>query len=265
MSSRLLMRVSLLLAVVLAVVGCKQSSLKDDAGNADATGNIGSPLVGPSPADVYINLSAAYLREGRLTEAFMNAKKAVIVDPKSSNAHYVLALVYQRLDEVDSADASYRKAVSLDPRNPAALNAYGQFLCERKKFDEADGYFRRALQNPLYSTPWIASHNAGSCAEMAGELERAEKDYRAALQVNPRFSPSLLSMAEISYKTTYYLSARAYLQRYAEVAPHTAESLWLGFQTENQLGDKDQMASYGLKLRSKFPDSEQAKFLQTIE
>lgn len=262
--SRLLLRVSLLV-IVLAVVGCKQNTLRDDAGNVDATGNIGSPLVGPSPADVYINLSAAYLQEGRLTDAFMNAKKAVIVDPRSSNAHYMQALVYQRLGEVEPADASYRKAVNLDPRNPAALNAYGQYLCERKKFDEADAYFRRALQNPLYSTPWIASHNAGSCAQMAGDIEGAERDFRAALQANPRFAPSLLSMAEISYRTTYYLSARAYLQRYAEVAPHTAESLWLGVQTENQLGDKDQMASYGLKLRNLFPDSEQAKYLQTIE
>ena len=253
----------LLLALVLA--GCQKQNLRDDAGGADITGNIGSPLVGPSPADVYIDLSGAYLREGRLTEAFMNAKKAVIVDPRSSNAHYILALVYQRLGEMGSADASYQKAISLDPRNPAALNAYGLFLCERKDFDEADNYFRRALNNPLYSTPWIASHNAGSCAEMSGDLERADRDYRTALQVNPQFAPSLLSMAEVSYRTGNYLSSRAYLQRYAEVAPHTAQSLWLGVQTENQLGDKDQMASYRLKLRNKFPDSEQAKFLQTIE
>jgi type IV pilus assembly protein PilF len=249
----------------LVLVGCQPQTLRDDAGGADVTGNIGSPLVGPSPADVYVDLSGAYLLEGRLTEAFMNAKKAVIVDPRSSNAHYILALVYQRLGEQDSADASYQKAISLDPRNPAALNAYGLFLCERKEFDGADNYFRRALTNPLYGTPWIASHNAGSCAEMSGDLERAERDYRAALQANPRFPPSLLSMAEISYRTGFYLSSRGYLQRYAEVAPHTAQSLWLGVQTENQLGDKDQMASYSLKLRNKFPDSEQAKFLQTIE
>jgi type IV pilus assembly protein PilF len=257
--------ISWVLAIGLSVAGCTKQSLKDDAGDADATGNIGSPLVGPSPADVYIDLSGAYLREGRLTEAFMNAKKAVIVDPRSSNAHYMLALVYQRLGELGPADASYRKAVSLDPRNPAALNAYGLFLCERKDYAEADGYFRRAVQNPLYGTRWIALHNAGACKEAAGDREAAERDYRAALTANPRFAPSLLSMAEISYETTYYLSARAYLQRYAEVAPHTAQSLWLGVQTENQLGDKDQMASYGLKLRNLFPDSEQAKYLQSIE
>lgn len=263
--SRSRLSILLTLLVVLALAGCKKQTLKGDAGGEGSTGNIGSPLVGPSPADVYIDLSAAYLREGRLTEAFMNAKKAVIVDPRSSNAHYIQALVYQRLGEAGSADASYRKAISLDPRNPAALNAYGLFLCERKDYAEADGYFRRAVQNPLYGTQWIALHNAGTCKKAAGDLEGAESDYRAALTSNPRFAPSLLSMAEISYETTYYLSARAYLQRYAEVAPHTAESLWLGVQTENQLGDKDQMASYGLKLRNLFPDSEQAKYLQTIE
>ena len=40
---RSLPRVLLLLVIVLAAVGCRQTTLKDDAGNADATGNIGSP------------------------------------------------------------------------------------------------------------------------------------------------------------------------------------------------------------------------------
>ncbi len=263
--SRSLIPILLMLTIALALAGCTRQTLKDVDGDAEATGNIGSPLVGPSPADVYINLSGAYLQEGRLTEAFMNAKKAVYVDPRSSNAHYILALVYQRLGEPGPADESFREAISRDPRNPAALNAYGLFLCEREDYQAADGYFRRSLENPLYGTPWIALHNAGACKEAAGDLEGAEQDYRAALTSNPRFAPSLLSMADISYETTYYLSARAYLQRYAEVAPHTAESLWLGVKTENQLGDKDQMASYALKLRNLFPDSEQAKYLQTIE
>ena len=168
-----MVRVLLILFLALLAFGCKQQTLRDDGGAADTTGNIGSPLVGPSPADVYIDLSGAYLRENRLTEAFMNAKKAVIVDPKSSNAHYILALVYQRLGETGSAEASYRKAISLDPRNPGALNAYGLFKCGQKEFDVADDYFRRALNNPLYATPWIASHNAGDCARQAGDLESA--------------------------------------------------------------------------------------------
>lgn len=254
-----------LVIISVALTACNKANVRNDAGDAGATGDLGSPLVGPSPADVYIGLSAAYLQEGNLTEALTNAKKAVIVDPKASNAHYILALVYQRLGQQGAAGESFRKAVAVGPRNPVALNAYGSYLCNQQKYEEADSFFRRALSNPLYSTPWLAWHNAGHCNELAGQFGKAESDYRAALRVNPRFGPSLLSMANMSFQGGNFLSARAYLQRYGEVAKHTAESLWLGVRTEKQLGDKDQMASYSLKLKARFPDSEQAKFLQSIE
>jgi type IV pilus assembly protein PilF len=257
-------RLAVMVLAAVVAAGCQQRVVRPDAGDP-ATGNLGSPLVRPSPADVYIDLSAAYLRENLVTEAFKNARKAVIVDPRSSNAHYMHALVLQRLGQLESAEESYRRSVELDGRNPVALNAYGSFLCEMKRFDEADGYFRRALDNPLYRTPWVALHNAGWCGEMAGNTTAAERDYRGALQVNPRFAPSLLGMAKISFLSGNYLSTRAYLQRYSEVAAHTAESLWLGVRTENQLGDRDQMASYGLKLRARFPDSEESKYLHSIE
>ncbi len=257
------MRGCALAALGMLLVGCASQSMVD--GGDSATGDLGSPVVRPSPADVYIELSAAYLRDNQLTEAFKNAKKAVLVDPSSSNAHYVMALVQQRLGQPKAADKAFRKATKLGPRNPVVLNAYGSFLCERGDFSEADGYFRRALKNPLYNTPWLAWHNAGSCKERAGDGAGAETDYRNSLQANPRFAPSLLGMAKVSFKHENFLSARAYLQRYAEVARHSAESLWLGIRTENQLGDKDQMASYGMKLKARFPDSEEAKYLKSIE
>lgn len=262
-----MIRIALLLLAVVGLVvplgGCQQSVRGGDG--KDATGNLGSPLVQRSPADVYIELSAAYLRENQLEEALKNAKKAVLVDSSSSNAHYMLALVQQRLGQMDAAAKAYRKSVALDPRNPVALNAYGSFLCARGEYADADSKFRQALNNPLYNTPWLAWHNAGSCKERTGDNVAAERDYRGALQLNPRFAPSLLAMARVSVNDGNYMSARAYLQRYAEVADHTAESLWLGVRTENQLGDSDQMATYRLKLRAKFPDSDEAKYLESIE
>jgi type IV pilus assembly protein PilF len=258
-------RLFLASVLILGLTACAQQTLRDSPVSNEATGQLGSPLVQPSPADVYIDLSGAYLREQNYTEAFKNAKKAVLVDPQSSNAYLMQALVYRRLGEDAEAEKSFKRSIKLDPRNPAALNAYGTFLCEREAYQEADAYFRRALDNPLYNTPWLALHNAGRCLERAGDEQMAERDYREALQANPVFAPSLLGMARISYEQTNYLSARAYLQRYAEVAQHTPESLWLGVRIENQLGDGDQMASYGLKLRAKFPDSEQAKYLKSIE
>ena len=255
---------ALAFAASLLLAGCAQQPIVD-GGSGDATGNLGSPTAGPSPADVYIDLSAAYLRENRLSDALLNARKGVLVDPRSSNAQYMLALVHQALGQAQPAEQAYRKSVALDPRNPLALNAYGLFLCNQERMDEADPYFRRALENPLYPTPWLALHNAGWCHEQAGRIEEADRDYRAALRQNPKFPPSLLGMARISVASGNFLSARAYLQRYEEVADHTAESLWIGVQAEHQLGDRKQKASYGLQLRARFPDSDEAQYLQSIE
>lgn len=258
-----MLRIPAILLLTAAIAACQSNMPRSDGG--DRTGELGSPVRQASPGDVYVELGTAYLNEGLIGEAFKNARKAVMLDPKLASAHTLLGVLNQRLGQMGEAGEQFRTAVRLDPRDPYALNALGSFLCVQKEYEEADGYFKRALQNPLYPTPWVALHNAGHCAELAGRQEQAERQYRAALQHDPRFAPSLLRMAHISFEQDNYLSARAYLQRYAQVASHTAESLWLGIRTERQLGDMDQVASYALKLRVTFPDSEQAKFLNEVQ
>lgn len=252
-----------LVATLVLVTGCATLG-EGDPTTDSSTGQLGSPRDGASPADVYVGLAGAYLTQGQLADALENGRKAVRADSRNSNAHYVLALIQQRLGQTEAAGASYRKALAVDERNPDAANAYGLFLCEQGRYEDADAYFRSALSNPLYQSRWLALHNAGVCRQRAGDTTGAEADFRAALRANPEFAPSLLSMGQVSYAKGVYLSARAYLQRYAAVAPHTAESLWLGVRTEQKLGDMAQMAEYSRQLRSQFPDSEQAGDLDVL-
>jgi type IV pilus assembly protein PilF len=254
----------LMFSVLLGLGACQSNSVRTDT-QGDNTGQLGSPIKRASAADIYVELGTAYLQDGNLGEAFKNARKAVLIDPRSASAHNLLGVVHQRLGQRAKAGEHFQRAVSLDPHNPYALNALGSFVCEDGDYAAAEGYFQRALGNPLYPTPWVAAHNAGRCADLAGQPNKAETYFRRALQANSRFAPALLGMAQISFDTDNYLSARGYLQRYAQVAQHTAESLWLGLRTERQLGDKDQVASYRLKLRAQFPDSEQVKFLEGSE
>jgi type IV pilus assembly protein PilF len=92
-------------------------------------------------------------------------------------------------------------------------------------------------------------------------LDAAETHFRNALKKNPRVAVALIQMSQISYETASYLSARAYLQRYLEISPHTAKSLWLGIRVERELGDKNVLSSYTLLLKNKFPDSEEVELL----
>lgn len=259
MSSLRLRPIITLIVTALFVGGCTQTSVRPDSG--DALGNLGR-LDRKSPADVYVQLAVEYLRERQFGEALKNAKKAVIVDSNRSSAHNVLGIIYQRLGESALAEKAFQEAIRLDPRDPYILNAYGGFLCAAQRFEEADTMFQRAVKNPLYETPEVALTNAGLCARNAGNLAKAEASLRLALQSNSRFAPALLAMANITLERDNPLSTRAYVQRFAEVVAHTPESLWLGIQAEDALGDRDQAASYAAHLRSRFPDSVQVQLLR---
>lgn len=213
-------------------------------------------------AEINTQLGVEYMKEGQYETALKKIRKAIEVDPQYADAYNVLGLIYARLGENDKAEASFKKAVALAPRESSALNNYGQFLCKLGRSEEAQKMFAGAVENPLYTTPEVAYTNAGICAlDQQNDIAAAEKYLRNALAKNPKMPAALLQMAKISYQQERTLPARGYLQRYAEVAAHTPQSLWLGIQIEKKLGDRDAEASYAMTLKGKFPSSQETRLL----
>lgn len=257
-----LLALGLLMLALGSLSGCQTRPVVDEEGSTGRLGEAEGTTRLQAAANVYIELAAEYMRQGQFAPALQNARKAVLVAPRDPAAQNMLALVYQQLGENAQAEKHFVEALKLDPRDPYANNAYGSFLCNQKRYDQAREHFDAAVANPLNPEPWVALSNAGQCSFSEGNRAQAEDYLRRALQANPKLAPALVRMAQISYDKGSYLSARAYLQRYLEVAPHTPETLLLGIRTERQLGDKDQVASYELLLRSKFPDSEALRSLE---
>jgi len=237
----------------LGLNGCNQTTGPESARVTTGTNDI---------AQANLDLGIAYLRTGDYEKALENLEKARQADDKYPPTYNALGVLYQQLGNKVKAEKFFLKALKLNGSDPSALNNYGQFLCRESRFDEAEAAFLKAANNPLYTTPEIAFSNAGSCAMNQGKLDIAETYFRDALQKNPRVAIALLQMAEISYTTNNYLSARGYLQRYLEIGAHTAKSLWLGIQIENELGDKNALSSYKLLLKNKYPDSKEAGMLR---
>lgn len=209
-----------------------------------------------------INLGVEYMRVGSFEKALDRLERARQIDPGYYETYNMLGMLYQQLGELDDADRSFRKALSLNNNDPSTLNNYGQLLFAMKKYDRAIELFLQAARNPLYETPAIAYYNAGRCAQADNDLTTAENFYRRALEAQPTMPESLIRMAEISFNSKNYLSARGYLERYLGNAKHTAKSLWLGIQIEQQLGDDDTVSSYALLLKNTFPDSKEAALLE---
>lgn len=242
-----------LLILALLLSGCNQAT---GGGSLDVSEHSNEV------AESNLNLGIAYLKRGDYEKSMEKLNRALEADPHYAPTLNALGLLYQKLGNNAKAEGYFKQALSNRANDPYTLNNYGQFLCENGRFEEAQKAFTAAAGNPLYETPEIPLTNAGTCALEINQPETAEKFFRDALEKNPRIPIALIQMSQLLYDKGNYLSARGYLQRYLEVSRHTAASLWLGIQIEEQLGDKNTLSSYALLLKNKFPDSNEAKLLQ---
>ena len=209
-----------------------------------------------------LNLGIAYMQQGEYRKALEKLNRAKLAKNDYPPVYNALGLLYQKLGENELAESNYKHGINLNPNDSLALNNYGQFLCTTGRFEEAESVFKESSENPFNKNPEIAISNAGTCALTHDQPDKAEAYFTRALVINPKVSPALLQMAELSFDQGNYLLARDYLNRYLENARHTSRSLWLGIRIEHELGDKDALSSYALLLRNNFPDTEEARLLE---
>lgn len=216
------------------------------------------PYASLSQSDVYVQMGIQYMEQGMLDIADADLRHAIELDSGNSEAYNALGVLYARLKREAEAEDHFRRSLANNPKNYSARNNFGRFLCERGRQQEGMAQFQVVMAAPLYTQPWIPLTNAGICSKSVNRNTEAEAFFRKALQSNPRFAPALLEMARLSFASRQYLSARGFLQRYQEIAPDSAASLWLGVQTELALGARESASDYLERLRVQFPDSAEA-------
>lgn len=210
-------------------------------------------------AEANATLGLRYMQQGNYEVALNKLNRALSFDDSYGPAHHYLAELYRRLEQYEKADEHFSEALRHASGDSGLHNNYGAYLCSRDRYEEGERQFLKVLENPVYPHRELVFENLGLCVERIPNLERAEEYLRSALRINPRLPKSLLAMARLSFAKREYLSSRAYLQRYLDVARHTPETLWLGIRTERLLGDENAVASYGLQLKANFPNAPETK------
>ncbi len=210
-------------------------------------------------ASTRLSLGLRYLAQGDYDKAKFNLDKAYKHYPEGENVLRGFAWYYEKVSEAALAEQYYEQAMKINNRNPALLNQYGVFLCRRGQLDQSLELFNtsaKILSNKDVSGTY---ENAATCSLKAGNIDKAEKFYRKALNHNPEQRDSLLGMATLEFGKARYTRTRSYLNRYEKVSSHTARSLWLALRTESHLGNMNGVASYAIKLEQLFPDSQQTE------
>ena len=213
-------------------------------------------------ARAHTDLGAVYYQQKQLEIALEEFNEAMHIDPGFALAYNGLGLVHAALGQDDVAEKNFIKSLQLEPSNSESHNNYGGFLCARNRFDESIQQFLQAVKNPLYSTPSMAYANAGICAMRKNDTVNAESYFQKALQIDPLSASVAYQLANLQFKRKDALSAKKTLQNVILSQPGP-ELLWLAIQIERAVGAKDAEASYALQLRQQYPDSDQAKLLES--
>ncbi len=259
--------VALLLAVfVLSAAGCSRLSFVKpsaargkseqiapvyDFSDAERDSRTGSPRA-------HLLRGEEALHEGRAADAEAEARKALRSNERSELAHTLLALSLDRQGKAVEAGRHYARAAELAPESGAALNNYGSWLCLNGRAAESLAWFDQALADRYYPTPASALANAGACAVEGGQPDRAERDLRNALALDPLNTVALEALARHLHALGEYFEARAFSQRRLDAAPATPAALLLASQIEDKLGDKAAAARYVQRLRTEFPQAQTA-------
>jgi type IV pilus assembly protein PilF len=237
--------------IVLAACGSKHNIQKtDEALGLDPE---------DSPAELYVRMAEEYYNRGQTDVAFRRAQQALEADNKYPRAHVWAAFLYEQIGQAAEAQKHYERAIKLAPNNSDVRHAYGAYECRQKHYAEADTQFKKALENPMYTTPWVAMVNAGQCAEQANDVTKATTYYRDALTANAAFGPALVKLAELAHKRGDTATAKSYLDRYFEpstirTSATAYSALTLGVTVERQLGNRKRASDYEKMLQKNFSE-----------
>lgn len=200
-----------------------------------------------------LSLAEQRLRAGDLKSAEAEATAALKANPSSADAMTLLAVIADRRGSQIQAGEYYKRAAEAAPTQGGALNNYGAWLCSNGFPAESLLWFDRALAAPGYATPESALANAGGCALKTGQYDRADRDLRKALSIDPQNAYALASMAESEHRQGRYFEARAFTERRLAAAPASAAVLQLAADIEEKLGDRAAASRYVQRLRAEFP------------
>jgi type IV pilus assembly protein PilF len=199
------------------------------------------------------------LAQGDLATVKQQAGAMLKRQPSSPEGHTYMAVVLDQTGDHAGAGVHYLRAAEAAPTNGGVLGNYANWLCEQGQPNEALGWFDRALALPTYANSPVILAGSGICAGKAGQPQRAERDLRRAIQLDPQNAAALDGLAENEFRAGDAFKARAFSERRLAAAPADPRALLLASQIEQKLGDSAAAARYVSRLKSEFPDAPEAR------
>jgi Tfp pilus assembly protein PilF len=204
-------------------------------------------------------LGASALGENNPTTAlqeFLAAEKAA---PRDAEIQDGLAQAYWQKRAYELAEEHYQKAIDLSDGAPQYYNSLGALYLTMERYDDAIPAFRKAAENLLFATPEVSWTGIGLAYFQKHDYAAAERYYRKARELNPRYAQALFRLGELYYSQDRPVEAVEALSRAVELNPRLVEGhYWLGLAAIKTRDNNRARRAFQETIKLA-PDSEQAR------
>jgi tetratricopeptide (TPR) repeat protein len=231
----------------------------------EAAENICEKALDWAPDDPLVREQLAVLEQlsGDLTDAALNAQRAVDLLPSASEDWSQLGTILAEEHRYDDAAAAFRRAIQLNPESMWALKNLAQALNDLGQPEQAINEYKHALTaNPRFGPAWLG---LGQIYEKLGDSAEAEACYQKALSNRVRNGPELETLSRFCESRGWHEAAATNYEDAIELSPGNA-TLYVeagqNLEALNRHAEAERLFSDALRFS---PDSMQAHFLYGLE
>jgi tetratricopeptide (TPR) repeat protein len=136
---------------------------------------------------------------GDLDEA-VNLYKESVASYPTAEAYPFLGWTYSFMSLTDEAIAECHRAIEVDPDFGNPYNDIGAYLIEQSNLYAAIPWFHRAMSAPRYESYFYPHFNLGRVYESLGRAYDALREYKVAIDLNPKYALALRAFRKLQAK-----------------------------------------------------------------
>ena len=152
-------------------------------------------LMNPRNAAPLLSSARAYLAQGDMARALLQAELAAGIEPGSGDISVVRGQIHERAGRTAEAIADYSAAVRANGSDPQARARLASVAMRTRQFDIARPQFETLLL--MGYRPSRMHFGLAQIAEATGDPQRAIVEYREAIRLEPSFTDAKAALARL--------------------------------------------------------------------
>jgi tetratricopeptide (TPR) repeat protein len=163
-------------------------------------------------------------KQSRLNEAETLFRRAIRSDTRYVGPHMNLAYLYSMTGQPEKTIAELREVLQLEPKNTEALDKLARLLMTREQFEGGIAVLEVAKGSQLLPAPLLVL--LADAYVKKGNLDKATKSYKSALEQQADETDAVLGLAQVSQLKGDAGAATEYLGRARKMVATTPDTLY---------------------------------------